>query len=90
MVPASLAIVGMAIGGAFGPPTTSLGIAGWWLALVGQAFGGTLGAWFWCRRLPVPTALDDAFSPWRWALVAIHVGVVVLGMSLMIAAWARA
>jgi hypothetical protein len=60
-------------------------VFGWWLITAGIAIGGTLGTWFWYRWLPVPSHLDDPFSPGRWALVAIHVGLVLAGIVLVLA-----
>jgi hypothetical protein len=31
---------------------------------------------------PVPAALDDPLAPGRWALIAVHVVLVVIGWSL--------
>lgn len=58
---------------------------GWWLITAGVLFGGSLGTWFWYRWMPVPEALEDPFSPGRIALIAVHVGLVVIGMGLVVA-----
>jgi hypothetical protein len=55
---------------------------GWVLMTAGVTLGGMLGSWFWFRLLPVPPALDDPYSPGRWALIGIHVALIVLGMAL--------
>jgi hypothetical protein len=56
---------------------------GWILTTVGIWLGGTLGLWFWFRWLPVPTKLDAPFSPGRWALIGVHVALVVTGFALI-------
>jgi hypothetical protein len=48
----------------------------------GVGLGGTLGLWLWYRVLPAPGALDDPLSPGRWALIAVHIGLVVVGWAL--------
>jgi hypothetical protein len=48
----------------------------------GVLFGGVLGIWFWMRLLPVPPALDDPFSRGRWAMIAIHIALIVAGLAL--------
>ncbi len=59
------------------------GVAGWALMATGVVLGGLLGAWFWFRILPVPPALRDPFGPGRWALIAVHVSLIVAGMALV-------
>lgn len=56
---------------------------GWLLITGGILFGGVLGGWFWFRWLPVPTSLDAPFSPGRWALIGVHVSMIVAGMALV-------
>ncbi len=63
-------------------PSTPAAATGWRLLTLGIWFGGVLGLWFWFRLAPVPAALDDPFAPGRWALVAAHVGLVVVGLGL--------
>lgn len=57
--------------------------AGWLLIAAGVLFGGVLGIWFWYRRFPVPNGLQDPFSSGRWALIAVHVGLIVVGLALV-------
>jgi hypothetical protein len=57
--------------------------AGWAMVASGILLGGLLGAWFWFRLLPVPRPLRDPFGPGRWALIAVHVGLIVAGMALV-------
>lgn len=80
-IPAMLVIVGLL------RTTLDAGAAafGWWLITAGIAFGGTLGGWFWYRWVPVPSRLDNPFSPGRWALVTIHVGMVIAGIVSVLA-----
>ncbi len=60
-----------------------LGAAGWLMVAAGVLMGGGLGSWFWYRLLPVPSALDRPLAPGRWALIAVHVGLVVVGLALV-------
>ena len=64
-------------------PPAPLARAGWLSILCGVLLGSLLGAWFWFRWLPVPAALHDPYSPGRWALIGIHVGLIVFGLSLV-------
>jgi hypothetical protein len=56
---------------------------GWILITTGVLVGGLLGLWFWYRWLPVPSSLDDPSSPKRWALISVHVGLIVTGLTLV-------
>ena len=64
-------------------PEGQVARAGWVLITTGVFLGGILGAWFWFRWLPVPAALADPFSRGRWALIAIHVCLIVFGLALV-------
>jgi hypothetical protein len=82
VVPASLVTLGLlaiCIGWLPAQPTAA---AGWVLMAAGVGLGGTLGLWLWYRVLPAPGALDDPLSPGRWALIAVHIGLVVVGWAL--------
>ena len=41
-----------------------------------------MGLWFWFRVAPVPARLDDPTAPARWSLIALHVVLIVLGLTL--------
>ena len=56
---------------------------GWLMTTAGVLMGGVLGLWFWFRLAPVPRFLDDPFSPGRWALVAVHIVLIVVGLALI-------
>lgn len=56
---------------------------GWLLITAGVLLGGAMGLWFWFRWMPVPLKLADPFSPGRWAIIRLHVGLVVIGMVLV-------
>ena len=56
---------------------------GWLMTTAGVLMGGVLGLWFWFRLAPVPRWLDDPFSPGRWALVAVHIALIVVGLVLI-------
>jgi len=64
-------------------PVAPMAVAGWILLTAGVMFGGGLGFWLWYRLLPVPARLDDPFSTGRWALIGIHVVLVVVGFGLV-------
>jgi len=55
---------------------------GWLLILLGVLLGGLMGTWFWFRVLPVPTIFDAPDAPGRWALIALHVGLIIIGLAL--------
>jgi hypothetical protein len=65
-------------------PSQPIAASGWLLITAGVALGGVLGLWLWFRVLPVPDGLDDPVSPGRWALIGLHVTLVVSGVLLVI------
>ena len=82
VVPASLVSLGL-LAVCFGwLPTDPTVAAGWLLMTIGVALGGGLGLWLWYRLLPVPAGLDDPFSSGRWALIGVHIALVVAGLGL--------
>jgi hypothetical protein len=82
VVPASLVTLGLlAIVVAWLPPEPMAAI-GWLFITAGVALGGLLGLWFWYRLVPVPARLNEPFSPARWTLIGIHVGLILLGLAL--------
>lgn len=64
-------------------PGNEVARSGWVLLTVGILIGGVLGVWFWFRWLPVPATLHAPFSPTRWALIGVHVALIVLGVTLV-------
>ena len=87
VVPSTLVTVGLlaiCIGWLPGP---AIAAAGWLLMTIGVGLGGLLGLWLWFRLLPVPAALDDPLAPGRWALISVHVALVVIGWVLVATAW---
>ena len=58
---------------------------GWWMVTASLWFGAVLGMWLWFRWLPVPARLTDPFGTARLALVAIHIGGVLIGIALVLA-----
>jgi len=66
-----------------GPAESAAATIGWWQICAGVLLGGALGGWFWFRLLPVPAHLDDPFSPGRWALIALHVALIISGFVLV-------
>jgi hypothetical protein len=82
VLPASLVSIGLlAIVIGWLPGSVPAAI-GWVLLAAGIWLGGGLGLWLWYRILPVPAALDDPFSPGRWALVGTHIVLVIAGFAL--------
>lgn len=63
-------------------PGQPLADLGWILIAGGLALGGLMGGWFWFRWMPVPASLDAPFAPARWGLIAVHVGLICLGLVL--------
>lgn len=55
---------------------------GWLLILLGVLLGGTMGLWFWYRVVPVPHVLDAPDATGRWALIALHVALILVGLAL--------
>ncbi len=64
-------------------PKDTVASVGWLLVTGGVLFGGVLGAWFWFRWAPVPIALIQPFSRGRWALISVHVSLIVAGLVLV-------
>jgi hypothetical protein len=60
---------------------------GWLLILLGVLLGGLMGGWFWYRLLPVPPSLDAPDATGRWALIAVHVALIVVGLGLAASAF---
>lgn len=58
---------------------------GWMLLTLGVLSGGTFGIWFWYRWFPVPRLLDDPFGWPRLTLIALHLGLILLGFGVLIA-----
>lgn len=81
-VPSSLVTLGLLAICLGWMPGSAVAATGWLLMMIGVGLGGLLGLWLWFRLLPVPAALDDPLAPGRWALIAVHVGLVVIGMAL--------
>jgi hypothetical protein len=76
----SVALVAICLTALPGDPVLT---AGWLLITGGVLLGGTMGLWFWFRWMPVPPRLADPFSPGRWGLIRLHVGLVVIGVVLV-------
>lgn len=80
--PAAMVSTGL-LGVALGFEGSAVAHLGWWIMAAGVSAGGTLGAWFWYRWMPVPRSLDRPFSTGRWTLIAIHAGLVMVGGGLV-------
>ena len=83
VLPATLVTTGVAATFATVGSFDARATAGWGLVTTGVLLGDTLGAWFWFRLFPVSRALDDPFSRGRWALVGLHVALVVSGLMVL-------
>ncbi len=81
--PAAMVSAGL-LGVALGFEGSAVAHLGWWIMTAGGSAGGTLGAWFWYRWVPVPRSLDRPFSTGRWTLITIHAGLVVAGGGLVL------
>jgi hypothetical protein len=82
VVPASLVGGALLAICAWWLPPSATAAAGWVLIAAGVGLGALQGLWFWFRLLPVPSALDAPFAPGRWALIAVHISLIVAGMLL--------
>jgi hypothetical protein len=82
LVPASAVSIGLVGMTLAAPDSTDVG---WLFITLGILVGGTLGAWFWFRWLPVPRALDDPYGTPRVALVGLHTGLVLIGVAMVVA-----
>jgi hypothetical protein len=85
MVPGSLVSVGL-IGLVATEGLGGAAMVGWSLVTAGVLLGGGLGCWFWFHWLPVPDGLADPTSPGRWALITVHVGLILAGLVVVLAA----
>jgi hypothetical protein len=82
IVPATLItapVVAIGVGWLPGRPAADLG---WALIAGGLLLGGVLGGWFWFRWAPVPVVCADPFGGVRWGLIAVHVGLICVGLAL--------
>jgi hypothetical protein len=82
VAPASLVGLGLLAIAAWWLPADPVAGTGWLLMTAGVLLGGFLGIWFWMRLLPVPPALDNPFSRGRWALIAVHIALIIVGLGL--------
>ena len=82
VLPSSLVGVPLLAICAFWLPASSVAAVGWLSVTAGIALGSAIGLWFWYRLVPVPAALEDPFSPGRWTLIAVHVALIVVGLTL--------
>jgi hypothetical protein len=82
VVPSSLVTAGLLAICIGWLPASAAGSAGWLLLAAGVGLGGVLGLWLWYRLAPVPAALDDPVAAGRWALIGLHVTLVVIGLAL--------
>ena len=83
VLPASMVSIGLVAVCVGWLPEHPASAAGWVLVTAGVALGGGLGLWLWYRLLPVPARLDAPFSRGRWALIAVHVVLIVAGLVLV-------
>jgi hypothetical protein len=86
VLPSTLVSLGLASVVVGWLPSEPIAAGGWLLITAGVALGGALGLWLWFRVLPVPDRLDDPASSGRWAMIGVHVTLVVSGVLLVISA----
>ncbi len=82
VLPSALVTVGLTIICTFWLPAAPFAAAGWILLTLGIALGGWLGLWLWYRLVPVPHWLDDPYARGRWALIGVHIALIVVGWLL--------
>jgi len=82
-IPSALVGMPLLIISANNLPEGQVARIGWLLLTAGILFGGVLGVWFWFRWLPVPASLDAPYSASRWALIGLHVALIVSGIVLV-------
>lgn len=82
VVPSTLVGVGLLAVSIAWLPGDPVAAAGWLMMTAGVLMGAVLGLWFWYRLFPVPASLDDPFSKGRWALVGLHIALIVVGLVL--------
>ncbi len=83
ILPSSLVTLALLAICATALPDDEVASTGWLLVTSGVLFGGVLGAWFWYRWMPVPIRLVDPFSRGRWALIVVHVSLILAGVTLV-------
>ena len=86
MVPSTLVSLGL-LAVVLGWSPGGVAGLGWLLILLGVLLGGLMGLWFWYRVLPVPAVLDAPDAAGRWALIALHVALIVVGLALAASAF---
>jgi hypothetical protein len=86
-IPSALVTLGLVALYLTAAPESMVARTGWVLVTGGILLGGVLGGWFWFRWFPVPASLDHPFSPGRWALIWLHVAMIVGGLALVTLAW---
>jgi len=80
VIPATTVSIGLLAMTVSAPQST---VTGWVFITAGILIGGLLGMWFWFRWLPVPRPFDDPFGVPRLALVGLHLGLVLAGMTMV-------
>ncbi|HEX5395947.1 MAG TPA: hypothetical protein VFX74_02535 [Candidatus Limnocylindria bacterium] len=88
IIPSTLVTIGLLAICIGWMPGSATAAAGWLLMTIGVSLGGVLGLWLWFRLMPVPAALDDQLAPGRWALIVVHVALIVIGWLLVATALA--
>lgn len=83
IIPSVLETVVLASICVFYPPSQLAARLGWELITAGILLGDFLGGWFWFHWAQVPPSLANPFSAARWILIAIHIALIVGGVSLI-------
>ena len=84
VIPATLVGMALAIVCVTALPSETVPRVGWVLITAGVWLGAALGMWLWYRWMPVPGRLDAPFSPARWGLIALHAGLITVGLVLVL------
>lgn len=84
VVPATSVVLGLLALSAWWLPSATIAAVGWLSITVGIASGSVLGLWLWYRLFPVPSTMEDPFAPKRMVLIAVHAGLIVVGIALVL------
>jgi hypothetical protein len=58
-------------------------LLGWGVLLAGILMGDLLGLWLWLRVVPATGAWVEPFSAQRWIAIAVHIALVLSGITIV-------